>query len=263
MDCMKKAGMIGLMLVVLLSLPMLARAQTPAISLGDVYMARDSEGLEASKIYGPRDTFYAYVGLEDFSPETELSAVWLVSNVANIRPDLEIGRFSIALEEGINYVAFNLAPESGWPTGRYRVELYIDDAPEILRTLHFVVIGPSAGLAENDGVVNDFGAAYMSAGAGGERISTGYGVEDSFYVFVFPHDTSPAYTYRAIWYAEDVEGQPANSEVGDFKLEAPEGITYVSFSYVPTSTWPIGVYRVDIYANDAPEPVFQINFRVD
>ena len=114
-----------------------ADGDTSTATMSDVKMATDENGEHPTTVFSPNDTFYCVGYLEDAPNDTNITAVWIASDVENVQPDSKIKQFSARGGSGL--FRFNLSPADSWPTGEYGVELYLNDAKEPTKALAFEV----------------------------------------------------------------------------------------------------------------------------
>jgi hypothetical protein len=72
------------------------------------------------------------------------------------------------------------------------------------------------------------------------------------YAFFRTHGSEKGDKFRGVWIAEDVGGAaPRQTKIDEASLTADQDDFYGAFSLTkPTKGWPVGKYRVDIYAGD-------------
>jgi hypothetical protein len=82
------------------------------------------------------------------------------------------------------------------------------------------------------------------------------------YAFFKTHGSEKGDKLRSVWIAEDVgDAAPAGTTIDEASLTADEDDFYGAFSLSrPTKGWPVGKYRVDIYAGD--ELVTSVKFTI-
>lgn len=75
------------------------------------------------------------------------------------------------------------------------------------------------------------------------------------YTFFRTNGSKSGDTLRAVWIAEDVgDAAPKNTKIDESTLTADQDDFYGAFSLSkPTKGWPVGKYRVEIYAGDQLE----------
>jgi hypothetical protein len=67
-------------------------------------------------------------------------------------------------------------------------------------------------------------------------------------------------TFKATWYANDTQGAAdCNTKIDDFSMTT-NGSRNIDFQLKPTSTWPTGTYRVEIYVNKTLDTI--VNYSV-
>ena len=104
-------------------------------------LARDADGAQPTTAFEPTDTFYLIVDLANAPDDTAVKAVWYAADTgAAAEPNTLIDEASMT--SGSAVVTFNLSPETSWPPGTYKVELYLND--ELNQTLDFSVNGKAA-----------------------------------------------------------------------------------------------------------------------
>ena len=122
-----------LVIVALLAASLACSFSTANIS--DAYMAFDIDGNNPTEIYSPDDTFFAIVDLANAPDGTELRAEWVAQNVDGYDPDFFIDAATVTDSSGGFY--FDLSNDSLWPSGTYRVDLYLNG--ELETSLVFLV----------------------------------------------------------------------------------------------------------------------------
>lgn len=101
-------------------------------------LAADEAGSRPTTTFEPSDTFYLIVDLANAPDDTAVKAIWYAADVGSAAaPNTLIDQAS--LTSGSSVLTFNLAPESAWVPGTYKVELYLND--ELNQTLNFSVNG--------------------------------------------------------------------------------------------------------------------------
>jgi hypothetical protein len=99
--------------------------------IAEIIMARNTEGEEKNPInlttvFSPTDTFHAVAKVEDAPENTSFSATWYVTDVG---PDIACNSVVDSTEIstfGTRNLDFTLTPESTWPSGMYRVEVFVN-----------------------------------------------------------------------------------------------------------------------------------------
>ncbi len=83
--------------------------------------------------------FFCTVDLRGASAGTIVTASWVAVEARAIEPNFEIRRSPLVLEAGQNKATYNLKFDSGFPTGRYRVDLYLGDSTTADKSVTFTV----------------------------------------------------------------------------------------------------------------------------
>jgi len=106
------------------------------LRISDAYMAFDEIGEYPTKVYAPADIFYCIVTVLDAPEEgASLKAIWYAVNAKGIAGNTVIDEIEITTEDAV--VPFILSNEGPWPTGSYKVEIYLNG--ELDRTIRFKV----------------------------------------------------------------------------------------------------------------------------
>jgi hypothetical protein len=98
-------------------------------------MAFDSAGDQPTTIFGQNDVLYAVVQLTNAPDDTVVKAIWIAVDVEGVDPDFQIEETE--LETGSGELYFELSNTSPWPTGSYRVDLYLNG--EMNQSLSFII----------------------------------------------------------------------------------------------------------------------------
>lgn len=106
-------------------------------NISNAKMARDQAGKQPTKTFSPKDAFYCVGDLSNAPDDTTVKAVWTAVDVEGAKPDTEIKEAST--NSGSGQLQFNLSNSSLWPTGNYKVDLFLNDAKKPTKTLSFEV----------------------------------------------------------------------------------------------------------------------------
>ena len=104
-------------------------------SIGDTWMATDIEGNNRTTIFSPEADFYAFVELQNAPDDTQLKAVWTAVNAADTEPNLVINETEFVSGDPLVY--FQLFNDQLWPSGTYKVEIYLNGT--LSKTMTFEV----------------------------------------------------------------------------------------------------------------------------
>src|SRR4051812_10467633 len=85
----------------------------------------DKKITDPATTFGPKDTIYASVATEGTAPSVKLHAKWTFGNAGQVvkEEDLDLAPTGPANTE------FHISKPSGWPVGKYKVEISADGAP--------------------------------------------------------------------------------------------------------------------------------------
>ncbi len=106
-------------------------------NISDAKMARDPEGNSPTKVFSPDETFYCVAELSNAPDDTKVRVLWTAANVEGTDPDTKIDEVSTTSGDG--QLQFDLANDGPWPVGEYKVDLFLNDGEEPVRTLEFEV----------------------------------------------------------------------------------------------------------------------------
>lgn len=99
-------------------------------------LAADESGSPATTTFTPEQSvFYLVVELANAPDDTKVKAVWTAVEAEGVEANFQIDESE--LTSGSGTLTFNLSNDSLWPTGRYKVDLYLND--KLDRTLEFEV----------------------------------------------------------------------------------------------------------------------------
>lgn len=96
--------------------------------VSDIVLGRglgaDKRVADATTTFKPKDTIYVSVATEGAAPSKTITAKWTYEDGQVV----EEGTESIA-PTGPAVTEFHIAKPSGWPAGKYKVEIAVDGAP--------------------------------------------------------------------------------------------------------------------------------------
>lgn len=98
------------------------------MSLENARMAFDQDGVNVTSTYSSTDVFYAVADLNNAPQGTVLEAKWIAVNVEGYDANFEFQTQSLDITEETftGTIYFQLSNDSGWPTGDYKVDLYLN-----------------------------------------------------------------------------------------------------------------------------------------
>lgn len=104
-------------------------------NIAEVWMSADEAGEQRVTSFAQDEIFYAQVDLQNAPDDTVLKAVWTAVEVQDTEPNLYITEAEITT--GSDIIHFNLSNDNLWPTGTYKVEIYLNGT--LTETLEFAV----------------------------------------------------------------------------------------------------------------------------
>ena len=109
------------------------------MSLENARMAFDQDGKNVTSTFSTSDVFYVVADLNNAPKDTNVVAKWYAVKVEGYDPDYMFKdmTYTVAEDSFSGTVYFQLSNDSGWPTGDYKVELYLNN--ELKQTVNFNV----------------------------------------------------------------------------------------------------------------------------
>lgn len=104
--------------------------------ISSAIMTADDAGTQQTTVFAQDQTFYCTVELANTPEDTKLKAVWTAIEVEGEQPNLLLDQTEVTAGNQ-NIFTFNLSNNQLWPTGKYKVDLYLNDTLD--RTLEFEV----------------------------------------------------------------------------------------------------------------------------
>lgn len=101
----------------------------------DAYMSSDEEGANRTEIFTQDQPFYCIVELTSAPDDTTVKAVWTAVEVTDTDPNMLIDEYEVTTGDGT--IPFSLINDGLWPTGKYKVEIYLND--KLDKTIEFAV----------------------------------------------------------------------------------------------------------------------------
>jgi hypothetical protein len=133
---MKTQKWVVLVVVVTLLATLACGGSFSTASIDSAILSADEEGSQETTVFAPEDTFYCIVTLANAPDDTTVKAVWTAVDVEGEEPDTLIDETETT-SDGNDVLTFNLSLDSSWPTGTYKVDLYLNGTLD--RTLEFEV----------------------------------------------------------------------------------------------------------------------------
>lgn len=134
---MKKNNLSILMVLTMLVMVSLAcEFSASTANITDVYLTANGDGSGETTVFSGDQTFYCIVEVANAPDDTTLKAVWTAVSVEGVEPNYVIDEASI-VTGGQNVFTFDLQIDTFWPSGTYKVEIFLND--ELDQTLEFSV----------------------------------------------------------------------------------------------------------------------------
>ena len=121
--------------LVLLLASLACEASASTANIADVWMSADEAGDQRVTSYAQDANFYAQVDLQNAPDDTVLKAVWTAVEAQDTEANLVITETEFTTGSGV--INFNLTNDNLWPTGTYKVDIYMNDM--LSTTLEFEV----------------------------------------------------------------------------------------------------------------------------
>ncbi len=133
-----RAVVTGAMAVLALALPG-CNASFSTANVSKAVLATDQEGENPTTTFAPDQAFYYVVDLANAPDDTRVRAVWTAVDVdaEGAEPNTVIDEASVTTGSG--QIFFDLTNDGPWPTGTYRVDLYLDEGKEPAETTELTV----------------------------------------------------------------------------------------------------------------------------
>jgi outer membrane usher protein FimD/PapC len=106
-------------------------------NISSAKMSTDEDGKNQTETFSPNEPFYCIVELSNAPNDTKVRAVWTAVKAEGAKPNTKIDEAKTT--SGSGQLQFNLSNQGPWPTGDYKVDLYLNDAKEPTKTLTFKV----------------------------------------------------------------------------------------------------------------------------
>ena len=129
-----KIAIFTAMIILLLSI-LACSGSVSTANIPDAWLSTDEAGSNRTTVFSQDAVFYAQVQLKNAPDDTTLKAVWTAVNADGVDPNYLI--METEYTGGDELVHFTLSNDNFWPTGDYKVEIYLND--KLDKTLTFTV----------------------------------------------------------------------------------------------------------------------------
>lgn len=90
------------------------------------YMSTDEAGSNRTTVFSSTDDFYVHFDVAGIDVGTPFQSRWYALDIEGEDPNTPFQTIDYAYEEGIGNIYFQLTNSDGWPTGNYKVEVYMN-----------------------------------------------------------------------------------------------------------------------------------------
>jgi hypothetical protein len=104
-------------------------------SIGEAWLSSDDDGNNRTTAFSQDAIFFAQVDLRNAPDDTKVKAVWVAVDANGVDANFEITQTD--MQSGSATLTFRLTNDSLWPTGTYKVDLYLNDS--LAQSLNFEV----------------------------------------------------------------------------------------------------------------------------
>ncbi len=100
-------------------------SNTPSTS--NFYMATDNTGNTHVTSYNSGQDFFVFFDVSNIPTGTPFQAKWYALDVTGQDPATAFQTTDYTYESGVSTIYFQLTNSGGWPTGHYRVDIYMNN----------------------------------------------------------------------------------------------------------------------------------------
>ena len=113
------------MSMLFLSVALACSGNFSTAELSPAHMAFDEAGTRPTSVFGPSDTFYCISDLAYASEGTAVKASWYAVAVEGASANTFLDESTLVT--GSNSVHFHISNNGQWPSGQYKVVLYLNE----------------------------------------------------------------------------------------------------------------------------------------
>ena len=93
------------------------------------YMATENTGSSSTTTYSANQDFYVFFSVSDIPSGTQFEAKWYaLDSQGGQNASVPFQTTDYTYQSGVSQVYFQLTNSGGWPTGHYKVEVYMNGA---------------------------------------------------------------------------------------------------------------------------------------
>jgi len=104
-------------------------------NIKNAFLATDDAGTNPTTVFQQDQPFFAIVDLKNAPDDTAVKAVWTAVSAADTPANTKIDEYTITTGDAM--IPFSLTNIGLWPTGEYKVDLYLNEV--LKQTLEFTV----------------------------------------------------------------------------------------------------------------------------
>ncbi|MFL6584125.1 MAG: hypothetical protein ACJ8KU_06370 [Chthoniobacterales bacterium] len=95
----------------------------------EIAIAKDQDSKPTTTLTADAPKIYAFFKSKGTHPGDKLRSVWIADDVGTVAPaNTKIDEATLSADKDNFYGAFSLSqPTSGWPVGKYHVDIYVGD----------------------------------------------------------------------------------------------------------------------------------------
>lgn len=95
------------------------------VRLRNAKLSRDKDGTTTVNTYAPMDDVFVVIEVAGTAEETDIKCRVIADRVDGVESGVVAFDRSLSLTNNIRQAYFQIhPPDSGWPTGRYKIEIY-------------------------------------------------------------------------------------------------------------------------------------------
>ena len=119
---------IFLALALVLAVTLACSALNTGPSVTNFRMTTDEGGKNTTTSYSPSQAFNVFFDISGIQPGTAFQAKWYAVNAEGFDSSSPLKVSDYTYEKDVSSIYFQLTYSDNWPTGTYRVEVYMDGA---------------------------------------------------------------------------------------------------------------------------------------
>ena len=124
-----------LILALLVSAALACGGSFSTANISNAYTTANPDGGLPTTVFAQDQVFYAVVQLANAPEDTAVKAVWTAVSIEGYDPNTYLDE--TVLTSGDGTLTFEMSNANLWPIGRYKVDLYLNDA--LTQTIEFDV----------------------------------------------------------------------------------------------------------------------------